>query len=87
MTATAKLFKAGNSQAVRLPKAFRMPGQEVWINKNPVTGEITLKPKANKQSLEAFFDLLDKVKMPKDYLAKRSDAGQKPRNPYADWKD
>lgn len=31
---TAKLFKNGESQAVRLPKAFRMPGSEVRIRKD-----------------------------------------------------
>lgn len=31
--ATAKLFQNGQSQAVRLPKAFRMPGNEVVIKK------------------------------------------------------
>lgn len=31
---TAKLFKNGNSQAVRLPKEFRLPGTEVWISKS-----------------------------------------------------
>ncbi len=30
---TAKLFQTGRSQAVRLPKDFRMPGQEVKIYK------------------------------------------------------
>ncbi len=30
---TAKLFQTGRSQAVRLPKAFRMPGTEVKIRK------------------------------------------------------
>jgi len=29
----AKLFQNGNSQAVRLPKEFRMPGNEVKIYK------------------------------------------------------
>ena len=29
----AKLFQNGNSQAVRLPKAFRIPGNEVKIFK------------------------------------------------------
>jgi antitoxin VapB len=33
MTATAKLFKHGRSQAVRLPKEFRMPGTEVRVSK------------------------------------------------------
>ena len=30
---TAKLFQNGSSQAVRLPKAFRIPGNEVKIFK------------------------------------------------------
>jgi antitoxin VapB len=30
---TAKLFQNGNSQAVRLPKEFRIPGNEVKIFK------------------------------------------------------
>lgn len=30
---TAKLFMHGRSQAVRLPKAFRMPGKEVRIRR------------------------------------------------------
>ena len=40
---TAKLFKNGQSQAVRLPKEFRMAGEEVYIKKQ---GEaIVLLPK------------------------------------------
>lgn len=31
--ATAKLFKHGGSQAVRLPKDFRFPGTEVLVEK------------------------------------------------------
>lgn len=30
---TAKLFRNGQSQAVRLPKAFRIEGEEVFIKK------------------------------------------------------
>lgn len=32
-TETAKLFKHGGSQAVRLPKAFRLPGKEVRVRR------------------------------------------------------
>lgn len=32
-TGTAKLFKHGRSQAVRLPKEFRMPGTEVRVRR------------------------------------------------------
>lgn len=31
--ATAKLFKHGRSQAVRLPKEFRLPGTEVRVRR------------------------------------------------------
>lgn len=30
---TAKLFENGNSQAVRLPKEYRFPGNKVYIKK------------------------------------------------------
>ena len=33
MTKTAKLFKTGRSQAVRLPKEFRFESSEVFIRK------------------------------------------------------
>ncbi|HEY1730753.1 MAG TPA: antitoxin [Terriglobales bacterium] len=33
MSKTAKLFRNGNSQAVRLPQEFRLPGTEVRIRK------------------------------------------------------
>jgi len=32
-TRTAKLFKHGRSQAVRLPKEFRLPGTEVRVRR------------------------------------------------------
>jgi antitoxin VapB len=32
-TATAKLFKHGRSQAVRLPKEFRLPGTQVRVRR------------------------------------------------------
>ena len=42
---TAKLFKNGQSQAVRLPKEFRMAGSEVYIKRQ---GEaVVLLPKEN----------------------------------------
>jgi antitoxin VapB len=39
---TAKLFQNGSSQAVRLPKAFRISGDEVKIFKNG--NQIILEP-------------------------------------------
>ena len=39
---TAKLFRNGRSQAVRLPQEFRFPGKEVRIRKVP--GGVLLQP-------------------------------------------
>jgi antitoxin VapB len=43
---TAKLFKTGGSQAVRLPAEFRLPGREVYVRRNEATGEVILMPQA-----------------------------------------
>ncbi len=52
---TAKLFKNGQSQAVRLPKEFRMTGSEVYIKKR---GEaVILLPKET--SWKPLLDSLD----------------------------
>lgn len=40
---TAKLFKNGRSQAVRLPRKFSLPGEEVYVKK--VNGVVILIPK------------------------------------------
>ena len=40
---SAKLFRNGRSQAVRLPKAYRFEGNEVYIKK--VAGGVLLIPK------------------------------------------
>ena len=42
--ATAKLFMHGRSQAVRLPKHFRMPGSEVEVLR--IGDSVVLKPLA-----------------------------------------
>ncbi len=42
MTATAKIFMHGRSQAVRLPKEFRLPGKEVRVSK--VGDKVILEP-------------------------------------------
>jgi len=38
----AKLFKNGRSQAVRLPSDFRFSSPEVFIRKDPETGDVIL---------------------------------------------
>jgi antitoxin VapB len=87
--ATAKVFSTGNSQAVRLPKAFRVTASEMWISKNEVTGEITLRPKdddtAHKQRIAALVKLILENPLPDDFLADAARRNDPPRNPFADW--
>jgi antitoxin VapB len=56
---TAKLFKNGSSQAVRLPKAFRLPGKEVKIYKKGK--QIILEPIENTWDslVEALYEFPD----------------------------
>ena len=48
---TAKLFKSGRSQAVRLPRAYRMEGQEVAV-RHFGAGVLLLPLKAGWDTLE-----------------------------------
>ena len=59
---TAKLFQNGSSQAVRLPKEFRMPGNEVKIFKKG--NHVILEP------IETIWDQLFEslTEFPEDFL-------------------
>ena len=52
---SAKLFQSGQSQAVRLPKAYRFEGNEVDIRRDELTGDVILKAKT--KSWDDFFCL------------------------------
>lgn len=57
MESTAKLFKNGRSQAVRLPRDFRFKGTEVKIRKE---GEkVILEPIEKSQWPEGFWDMFN----------------------------
>jgi antitoxin VapB len=58
MAARAKLFMHGRSQAVRLPKEFRLPGAEVWVSR--VGHKVILEPiEAPKFDVDAWYARLD----------------------------
>jgi antitoxin VapB len=89
MLATAKVFTNGHSQAIRLPKAFRVDVDEMWIARNEVTGEITLKPKdtetLRKRRLDALMAAIADNPLPDDFLSDASRQNRPPKNPFADW--
>jgi antitoxin VapB len=67
MTQTAKLFTTGRSQAVRLPKAFRFEGKEVFIRKE--NGCVILSDKPT--SWDEFFN--SPIQATDDFMAERID--------------
>jgi antitoxin VapB len=69
---TAKIFKTGRSQAVRLPVEFRFDTDEVYIRRDPDTGDVVLSRRPG-DWLE-FFALADAADVPADFMSERGDA-------------
>ena len=72
MSRTAKLFKNGRSQAVRLPADYRFEGSEVYVRRDPTTGDVILSRRPN--SWKEFFELTESIGIPDDFLTERQDA-------------
>ncbi len=69
MRHTAKLFMNGRSQAVRLPVNFRFDCKEVYIRKDPETGDVIISKKPG--SWDDFFELMETIDVPEDFMARR----------------
>jgi len=73
---TAKLFKNGDSQAVRLPREFRFAGKEVLIKR---TGNaVVLMPKT--KSWETLLTSLEQFS--EDFMDERDQPGMQRREPF-----
>jgi len=66
---TAKLFMNGRSQAVRLPVNFRFDCEEVYIRKDPETGDVVISKKPG--SWDTFFELMEAINVPDDFMLDR----------------
>jgi antitoxin VapB len=88
MLNTAKVFTNGNSQAIRLPKAYRVNVGEMWISKNEVTGEITLTPKDNDERPSKFnllFKMIEKTPLRKIFFRREMMRGRQIHLKMEDW--
>ncbi len=70
-TRTAKLFKNGSSQAVRLPAEFRFEGKEVFVSRNEATGDVVLSSRPGTQSWGDLFSLIHSTDVPDEFMADR----------------
>ncbi len=73
---TAKLFTTGRSQAVRLPIEFRFEGKEVFIRRDPRTGDVILSRKP--EPWAGGFELYSNESVPDDFMG-RTIAGSRRR--------
>ncbi len=71
MAKTAKLFRNGRSQAVRLPAEYRFEGSEVYVRRDPATGDVILSRRP--ESWQDFFELTTNIDFPQDFLTDRQD--------------
>ena len=67
MTKIAKVFQNGQSQAIRIPKEFRVSSDEVYIEK--IDDTLIIKPKS-KNKWNSLFQELEKTDTG-DFLAQR----------------
>ncbi len=80
---TARIFTNGNSQAVRLPKQFRIAASEVFIRKDAGTGDIVLSTRPTEGGWAEFFALRSKTRLPRDFMNERPmNAVEAARDPF-----
>jgi len=81
---TANIFATGRSQAIRLPAEFRFEGKEVFVRRDPTTGDVILSRKPD--SWDGLFALYRKEPVPDDFMD-RDDRKQnsQDRDPFEGW--
>ena len=67
--AKARVFMSGRSQAVRIPLEYRFATDEVYIRRDPTTGDVILSQAPG--SWSEIFAALDAADVPEDFLADR----------------
>ncbi len=78
----AKIFTTGRSQAVRLPMEFRFDGKEVFIRRDPMSGDVILSRKP--PSWQGFLDAIANTEVPADFMMERKQSTST-RNPFEEW--
>jgi antitoxin VapB len=86
MKQVAKLFINGRSQAVRLPAAYRFDGDEVFVRRDPETGDVILSRKP--ENWDGFVAALEGADIPEDFLdANERNQGAHRGDPFEGWNE
>lgn len=76
-TLKARVFMSGRSQAVRIPAEFRFRADEVYIRRDPQTGDLVLSQVPS--SWDEIFAAIDEAKFPREFMADRQQGVQEER--------
>ena len=68
----------GRSQAVRLPKDYRFDCDEVYIRKDPGSGDIIISRKPG--TWDDYFELMETIDVPEDFMAERDNENPQERD-------
>ena len=77
MPRSAKLFRNGRSQAVRLPAEYRFAESEVYIRRDPDSGDVILSRRP--ESWSDYFELMKTIEVPEEFMSERGDAAPQKR--------
>lgn len=66
-SAKARVFMSGRSQHVTIPAEFRFTSKEVYIRRDPQTGDVVLSQRSG--NLTELFEALDRIGVPESFLA------------------
>ena len=66
----ARVFMSGRSQAVRIPAEYRFTSNEVFIRRDPQSGDVILSQAPG--GWDEVYAALDKAAFPDDFLTDRS---------------
>ena len=81
MADTAKVFMSGRSQAVRLPLAYRVDTDEVFIRRDESSGDIVLSVRP--RDWRGFYTLLEQAGADANFIADRDQGVQADRDPFS----
>ncbi len=76
--AKAKVFMSGRIQAVRIPAEYRFATDEVYIRRDPQSGDLILSKAPG--GWDEIFAALDKAGFPEDFLAGRTQGSPQERD-------
>jgi antitoxin VapB len=75
--AKAKVFMSGRSQAVRIPAEYRFTTDEVFIRRDPQSGDLIL---SEAPGWDEIFAALDEAGVGDDFMADRDQANPQERD-------